>query len=482
MIITRQSIGSKELTRSQMDDLIKDVVDIQIQLAEIPNQLINLNDDYETFKIESLMISHPINHIQDILIKKLQLPENIDWNLESPTHLQYYRYLRLLRVCFELEPETIEVLSLHSNPYLPWSNSTNSEIVKSIIRKHNIDSQSYVPEFISNVYKQNLKKLNTSENRAKAKSGGGLRPRLGYSRIKNELQFQERKDQWKHHPHSLTNAWFLIDCATLNSVWKGEFWLLTIAFILNLIDEGDIPAKVQACQILKRLVTRFSELDFNFNSIQNSGLIPELKEGLRKCLVHVPSITPVDESKAILSVAYPCIIDIELIYGTKLDLIDILNSHVLPSLGHLLNNRDYANTGVIIEILLKTLNRMIEELSIEVFLSMSKIMFTLNQIITDVGLLETTSTTAVLDALQCHHKIITQEYPKGLSEILFSYHFDFIGAWYIVQQRLKKYEMSNEPVATQIIENLEALKKLSKKCDKLEEYSSTISYIDKNIH
>lgn len=480
-MITRELINLKELTQAQVDTILANVIDVQSELTEIPNRLQDLSDR-QTFAVEALLIRHPLD-LEQILIDKLTIRSDTNWDLLNGTkdaiNLVYYRYLRLLRVSGFNVTSILPVISLHANPNLPWCCETNADIVTSIIEKCS-SIQQYMPEFISTVYKDILKELHGDQTTRKSKATGGLRPRLGFNRIRSELNNQERNDKWKLYPRALAISWFLIDCATNDSSWKDQFWLLTLAFILNVMDDSDIPIKVQMCKILNHLVSHFKQLDFKFWGVQNSGLMPEVIDGLKKCLVHIPSITPVKESRAILCEAYPCIREIQLIYGNKLDLIDILNSHILSSLNHLLNSHDFESTAPIIELLLENLDAVIDELSIELFVSMSKVMFMLNQIITNDRLLGTAPSVIII-ALRCHQNILRQDFPIELSTILFTYHYDLMGSWFILVQRLRKYEMNDKSLEYQVYENFKELKKLSSKCNKLEEFNETRTYIETSI-
>ncbi|RCK64465.1 hypothetical protein Cantr_00476 [Candida viswanathii] len=184
--------------------------------------------------------------------------------------------------------------------------------------------------------------------------------------------------------------------------------------VIDVLGQG-IPSKIQALDLLSHLPAL------------NKRLIPQLKKAVSSCLVHVPPITPTDESLALLTRAYPWVykLDTESI-STISTILSTLNS---PPSGSSSSN----NYPALSHAHQRSFHQHVQDL------------LALNQLI--IGL-DVTSKEIVL-ALQIQKAIIDLNHP-----FVSTYTYDFIGAWTILLRR------ADDDAKRQLELNVASLKKL----------------------
>ena len=140
----------------------------------------------------------------------------------------------------------------------------------------------------------------------------------------------------------------------IDYAYSQEICILSMLLVEDVLTTYSVSAKIQAFNLLSHL----PEL--------NQPLIPQLRSAASKCLVHVPPITPLDESLRLLAQAYEVGVQAQ------------HHHHRLyrDSCHHLIYNKHPARP-----FLLQQLSKYTRHLSTDVFISTSKIFYALNQIL-----------------------------------------------------------------------------------------------------
>lgn len=356
-------------------------------------------------------------------------------NVPQPPE-KYHKDLLDLEASTHWNLDIVRAISLHANPNLPWCSEANAQIVESIIRKRDIDQ--YLSIFIQDDFCTRLKKIEKLAQWGRGKQLA-LKPRLS---------FQEQN----FDAIPLAQAWFLIG-ATKNE--DKEVCKLILLLIIDSL-QFDIPAKIQACKLLVHLKIH------NTPSIMN--LIEPLRQNLAKCLNHIPSITPEKDSLLLLTVSYPCIYRIDTEFGTDLNFIETIAT-ILLSINYVIKY------PMLSTFLLDQLRICISHIGISVLISISKIFYTLNQIITNIGILEQLPS-IIQHALDVENDILQLESP-----LVYTFVYDLLGAYYILRKRVEIYNI--DELADSIQRNLSSLRQLSIVCAKLSDFEDIQDSINK---
>ncbi|KAI5961295.1 hypothetical protein CANMA_003815 [Candida margitis] len=349
---------------------------------------------------------------------------------------KYQHDLRALEDSSYWNLDVVRAIALHANPNLAWCSEANASIVEAIVQTKDIDQ--YLYPFIQDDFCPRLKNIEKVAHWGRGKQ----------SALKPRPSFQDQK----FDASTLAQAWFLID-VTNNQ--DKEICKLTLLLIIDTL-QFDIPAKIQACKLLEHLQIQDTP------SIRN--LIEPLQQNLAKCLNHIPSITPETDSFSLLSVAYPCIYRLDSEFGTDLNFIETIAT-ILSSISHVVSYPKLAS------FLLDQLSVCISHIGITVLVSITKIFYTLNQIITNVGILEQ-SPSIIQHALEVENAIIQLESP-----LVYTFIYDLMGAYYILRKRVETYNIKG--LSEDIQRNMSSLKQLSIFCDKLSEFEDIQDSINK---
>lgn len=86
------------------------------------------------------------------------------------------------------------------------------------------------------------------------------------------------------------------------SAFESQFHLL-IPPVLNLIDDGNIEYKAQGCKLLRLLCEHVTHSQSDI--LKRTGLSDVFSDALRTNFMHLPTLTPEEESLALLSELYP---------------------------------------------------------------------------------------------------------------------------------------------------------------------------------
>lgn len=148
-----------------------------------------------------------------------------------------------------------------------------------------------------------------------------------------------------------------------------QHWPLLLPPLLSITDDTDTKFKAMGCQLVSLLLAKTSP-----SLLSRTGLSEVFEEALMPCLGYLPSLTPEDESVNLLSEAYPALIalsrtmdDQNKIKNQTLDSpprrIQLLDTVVRKGI---LTAYTYCSENVnIVEVLLRSLSLVVNELGIE---------------------------------------------------------------------------------------------------------------------
>lgn len=391
------------------------------------------------------------------LVDSLQV-KNKSWNFDIDSALESGKYTHPLRVLSSLQDASEELVSaatLHVNPNLPWTSPENSKLAFTYISQvPQISIPTYVQRYLIphllTVSKSNSHPKISSTSGYKRSSSetnsnlGGLKPILGFSSTSTEEE--ELRRNWKNSNKvdSLSMVWFLID--QIDSL-DSEYWPLITSFILNVIEDHDPLYKTRGCQLLNLLVN----LEASHLFLTRSGLIDLFIESTKVSLSYLPNLTPEPISTYLLSEAYPSILKLLSIQvqakSTSVDSANILfvslvNENILQSIQHISGSSSYKLTNLLLSNIIHVVKH---HLGANVIICLSRILFSVNQIIVNPLTLETADISNGLRSVElgllihkCILEMFAEEDNEGKLAIL-QYKYDFLGAWSVLYLRVTKY-------------------------------------------
>lgn len=451
----RDSIGSRELTEGEVDDIILILAGQELDLGTITFQLFGsrlpskfVNSGWfglESWIIRNGLTTDEVDQIVNFLEMSLDI-QNSEWDWihgNQEFSENYYYKLRVIRVlALKYPSDTItKLISYHINPHVPWSNSVNSIMI-------NVKVHTSINNFYQ-ILKPNLIKQDT-----KQRLQGGLNPRLGYGGVKSEILQEDVRRNWKRdHVEGISMVWFFM----IN--YKDD-WPVVTSFLLNLFDDHQPDFKIQSLYLLQKFI------QLNPHTLLKSGLYNEFKQAVKVCLSYIPNLTPQDISAIILELGYLTIIQlIELEPESKpLEYLDVINTNILSSVSHL-SNRSSSDYPVLI-ILVDQLTVIIEKyLKTIVLASFTRINFSLNQLITNPFIIDDREFGLKLctSCLVCQGILLDEFIKLGDEQgcaLISSYSFDLLGAWLVLLQRLHKADINCPDLINSLKSNFKKLSQI----------------------
>ncbi|KAK6459835.1 hypothetical protein DFJ63DRAFT_54050 [Scheffersomyces coipomensis] len=460
--ITIDVIRDSPLSPDQISTIYEKFSKDQDQYQSIPFEKLSFED---LFVLECIIIKshngYDPTKLLDFLKHSLDIPDGINWNREVDTSLKnkYYHYLRLLRVISNHSDDIsafVSVISYHINPHTPWSSMTNSLLIKDIISsssKKQESIQQILPDFIAVNWKQNLLKIESTGKHT------ALNPRLG------KIVEDDIRKSWKSSSKvkSISMTWFII--SESNDIVFETNWRLLISFILNILDDHEPVFKYHACLLINLLLARFVKSS-KLYLLKNSGLSQILSDSIKKCLNYLPPSTPESISGMLLEEAYRGLyLIIESSDDQVLAVVAIINDDIVSSLSRLLLDKPSKVTLLLI----KQLDYIITNvLHTRVMLAFSKVVYLINQVITNGNLYWQTGLELdiILAALNTQNSLFEQFISLGDVEsfnLISTYKYDFFGAWSIVLNRSNNGK--NETLVATVKENLSQLAVIMERSD-----------------
>lgn len=166
---------------------------------------------------------------------------------------------------------------------------------------------------------------------------------------------------WKFHDVYVVTMfrWIL---ENLDATSMEEHWPLLIPPLLALVDDASTPFKVRGCELLTLFLAKVPS-----PLLERTGLGEVFQKALMPCLSYLPSLTPENESTAILEVTYVALFALNhrLFPGDKYQLLRIEDFDKVMRNGIL---KGYAQAGEnvrIAELLVKKLTDLVNEMGVD---------------------------------------------------------------------------------------------------------------------
>ncbi|CAH2354264.1 hypothetical protein CLIB1423_15S02256 [[Candida] railenensis] len=429
------------------------------------------------------------------LVESLQV-EDKSWNFDLNSASESARYTHPLRVLSSLQDASEELVSaatLHVNPNLPWTSQENSKLAStyiSLVPQISIPTyiQKYLMPHLLAVSKSSFHPKISSTSGYKKSAGetnsnlGGLKPVLGFSSTSSEEEDLRRN--WKHSNRvdSLSMVWYLIERIDSSD---SEYWPLITSFILNVIEDHEPLFKTRGCQLLHLLVNQQASHSF----LTRSGLIDLFIESTKVSLSYLPNLTPEPISVYLLSEAYPSITKLLSIKAqaksTSLDsanllFVSLVNENILQSIQHISGSSSHKLTNLLLSNIIQVVKY---HLGANVIICLSRILFSVNQIIVNPSTLETADISIGLTSIKlgllihkCIIELFAEEDHEGKLALL-QYKYDFLGAWSVLYLRLTKYIKDSEEkshILSTTKNNVSILKEISASAGEIEAFQSDL--------
>ena len=127
------------------------------------------------------------------------------------------------------------------------------------------------------------------------------------SRYSETIDWDDEKKIWRNGWTCDLLAFIILQYRVLPSdrekaTFESQFHLL-IPPILNLIDDGDIQYKTQGCRLLRLLCEQVTHCQSDI--LKRTGLSDVFSDALKTNFLHLPTLTPEEESLTLLSELYP---------------------------------------------------------------------------------------------------------------------------------------------------------------------------------
>lgn len=497
--LNKRVLGSRPLSLQELSSLQKEPSFSVLSASEIATFLHKTsspeNDTPAFIPIEAfiqllVLTAGEIEAISAVLRPKTTPPQkDWDWLHIGQSEAYYYR-IRLLRVLLlktadlHNTPEDcilglLETLSYHANPHLPWTSLLTCTIVTSCLETESIAyfAKTLNAQFLQLLRPQLLSLLDTSSRdmslsnpklsaagysskRAAGLLNGGLRPKLGFSGINENISEEDLRQQWKtsSNVRSLSMIWYLI-CVSKNNPQLDTYWPLITSFILNVLDDHQPLFKAQGCLLLDNFL-QLPNLRNKQDShlLVRSGLLELFTTSTKMCLAFIPLLTPPEQSRFLLQIAYPVLyllIDLKEDKDVNVEYGDIVTANILTSVSHLRNSLSDEETENIVVFLIDQLDSIIRKhLGPGILICLSRVNSAINLIIVD-PLISGAKKGLGEHCLGVQKTILgVFEHLKDPSaaSLVESYKYDFLGCWALFLRRNGVSEM--------VLQNFQSLRSI----------------------
>ena len=391
-------------------------------------------------------------------------------SVDSPQSPQSYQatlselksHLETTPVYFDLD--TIEAISQHANPYLSWCSSEGAALVMEIVDSS--CSGKNIDDFVEEKVVPRMQTLPSSQKTTSAgyaakRTLGGLKPRLGFTQSEQELSIPET---------TYSMIYFCISCQH-KGTWYSSRWSLVTSFILKVLDDPSAVIKIQGCHLLDHFLL-FPQAT---SLLDRTGLRDLFSDSTKVCLSYLPGMTPLDQSLPLLDIAYVVMFKLE---GKNVHkMLDML-SGILRAILSKINEPEIQNSQYKLPILLlQKLKKCLGTLEHRFVASLSRVNYTLNQVIVNPGATEhEMGTFMVTEAVKVQLFMIStaESYGNEYLNLVTSYKLDMLGAWAVA---LKRFDDENLRKVIQ-----EGYRRLKQSDDQDEQLQMAISAISTNFN
>lgn len=308
----------------------------------------------------------------------------------------------------DVDYEKFKLMCNYSNPHTNWSNEDINAMLQSPLQKALDQYPEYLDRLIAET-EAKAKELRQKQQQKPKNGFKGLNPKLGY-------------EESTLFPLELVSyIWVLIEYYPLHKNWH----LLT-ATIINVVDQPVVGLKVIGCRLLQKLML-VPDID-----LTKTGLINVFIASLKNNLY----LSDTELFRLSFDILMKLNKEVE---DSDQEMIELLNVLLMMIDKHF--NR-YGKSQSALGEHLKLLSQMVEDLDVRILVSLNRVNFLLNQLMTNSSILEL-HTDLVPGILQIQNKII-QTFNKDIGKegkwLLYDYRFDILGAWKITVARLKKLD------------------------------------------
>lgn len=368
--------------------------------------------------------------------------------------------------------DAIVACLFHVKPGLPWTTARGSRLARDIVDR--LSSQFDYPRYIETYLRPNLLNLGARDTaslanprlslvsgykRALTETLSGLRPALGMSSTGDA---DELRRAWRDSDKvkALSMAWFVVEGGA------GDESPAVSSFLLNVLEDPDPMIKAQGLDVLAHYIAHSLGNSF----IVRLGLVDLFLATVKVCLSYLPSLTPLAQSLYLLGRAYPVAFELLALQpaGGSLELVKLVSGNLLTALLHM---RGRADTAALVVLLLRQLRHAVDRLGQHVLVSLSRILYTIHQVMSHPTALEEgdSGLEVVCLCLDIQLDILTMFGTKAPASLVFEYKYDFLAALAVVHLRVSKYILATslkQEILDHVATNVAALVGLARATDK----------------
>lgn len=354
--------------------------------------------------------------------------------------------------------DAIVACLFHVKPGLPWTTAQGSWLAHTIVDR--LGSEFDYSQYIETCLRPNLLNLGARDTaslanprlslvsgykRAPAETLSGLRPALGMSSTGDA---DELRRAWRDSGKvkALSMAWFVVEGGA------GDESPTISSFLLNVLEDPDPMIKAQGVNVLGHYIAHSLRNPF----IVRLGLVDLFLATVKVCLSYLPSLTPLDQSLYLLGRTYPVAFDLLKLQpaGGSLELVKLVSGNLLTALLHM---RGRADTAALVALLLRQLRHAVHRLGKHVLVSLSRVLFTIHQVMTHPTALEEgdSGLEVVCVCLDIQLDIMTMfdtSAPSPVS-LVFEYKYDYLAALAVIHLRVTKYILAT-PLKREILDHV----------------------------
>ncbi|CCH45567.1 hypothetical protein BN7_5149 [Wickerhamomyces ciferrii] len=307
--------------------------------------------------------------IDEYTVTKVQYREQLEFKEHSKNLLVVLK--ELVQVTDQLiENNKSEVIRTLGQYYIetPWCDKSCVAISRSILSKLSVNDD-LIQELVMIIKEKFSRLKNNKVSKAghkKLNINQGLKPKLGF------MESEDHRQIWKTEDIDSISIFAMILDQLEGSNLKNNWWIITPT-ILNILDDHEGPIKLKGVELLSILLDKIDNQYF-----QMTGLIDIFYDAIFPLLSYLPKLTPVKQSKLILSTTYPVLIKMFLKTENSNDrLIKLLNSGIYQGINTLRDNFE------ILPILITQIISILENLGKTSVRCLPRLLYTLGMILSD---------------------------------------------------------------------------------------------------
>lgn len=258
--------------------------------------------------------------------------------------------------------------------------------------------------------------------------------------------------------------------------WFFEYWPVFTSFVLNVLEDHDPKFKEAGCGMLSLMILLDERISKSDETVFiKSGLVDVFNDAAKVCLSYLPNLTPVEVSDRLLTAAYGVIIPLirmkrESVAGKRLRYVQLLNENILSSIQHISSSN---SSHPVLITLLKQISILIKLDPLFIFIPLTRLLFTINQIMTNPITLEDHAHgyLVIEECLKIQSHVLnknTLPYDKVACALILQYKYDFLAVSCVLYLRLTKYHQHNQHIIQIIKRNVILLEEIYKEVEPIQ--------------